>query len=119
MQNKKTAATRCRRQLSSVEIQQLPSAEKPVQRKKTVILHCTLQQDPTLRIKNFFVQPQGSSIHARKQQPRSGWLWDRLESSQNKTYCMHSKSPMTLLPTSLAHVLITFLPILETRRRNL
>ena len=49
----------------------------------------------------------------------SRMVWDGLESSQNKTYCVHSKSPMILLPTSLAQVLITFLPILETRRRNL
>ena len=73
----------------------------------------------SLCIKNFFVQPQGSGIHARKQQPCLEWLWDGLESSQNKTYCVHSKSPMILLPTSLAQVLITFLPILETTRRNL
>ena len=119
MQNKKTAAHTLQAAAIQCRNPAAPSAEKPVQRKKTVVLHCTLQQDPTLRIKNFFVQPQGSSIHARKQQPRSGWLWDGLESSQNKTYCMHSKSPMTLLPTSLAHVLITFLPILETTRRNL
>ena len=58
-------------------------------------------------------------FHARKQEPCLEWLWDGLESSQNKTYCVHSKSPMILLPTSLAQVLITFLPILETRRRNL
>ena len=93
MQNKKAAAhmlqaaaIQCRN-LAATQCRKTSAKEK----NSSNPLHATA--GPTLRIKNFFVQPQGSSIHARKQQPRSGWLWDGLDSSQNKTYCMLPNPP--------------------------
>ena len=52
---RKQQPTHCRQQLSSAEIQQLPSTEKPMQREKIAVSHCMQQQDPTMCIKKNMV----------------------------------------------------------------